>query len=160
MSLLKKIATGSVVSIAAIAGWSYINNLKKTGQELQALPRASVYQISWKGLILKLDVLLKNPTKGSLKVKFPFVKLLYKDTVIGSSQSVDKEISIPPFGEAHIDAILIQIPVNSFFSVVFNLIKALMNKETIQLTVRTLTHLKLSWMLLPYESKTEVIVKK
>ncbi len=99
MSLVTKILAGTVISAGAIAGWSYVKNLKKAQAELEVVPKASIYQLSWDGLTIKVDVLLKNPTKGSFSVKFPFVKLLYKDATIGSSQVVNKEIKIPQFGE-------------------------------------------------------------
>ncbi len=160
MSLLTKILTGTVVGAGAIAGWSYVNNLKKAQAELVIVPKASIYQLSWDGLTIKVDVLLKNPTKGSFSVKFPFVKLLYKDATVGSSQAVNKEINIVQYGEVLIDKIMVQIPMTNVFSVIFTLIKALFNKEAVQLTVRTLTSINLGWVVLPYENKTEVTVKK
>ena len=160
MSLLTKIITGTVLGVGAIAGWSYVNNLKKAGAELQVVPKASLYQLSWEGLTIKVDVLLKNPSKGSFAVKFPFVSLLYKDTTIGSSQVQNREIRIPAYGEVMIDSILVQIPMLSAFSVVFTLIKALFNKEAVALTIRTLTHINLGWVVLPYENKQQVTIKK
>ena len=160
MSLLTKILTGTVLGAGAIAGWSYVKNLKKAQAELQVVPKASLYQLSWDGLTIKIDVLLKNPTKGSFSVKFPFVTLLYKEATIGSSQAINKEIKIPQFGEVLIDKIMVQIPMDSVFSVVFTLIKVLFNKEAVTLTVRTLTHINLGWVVLPYENKQEVQIKK
>lgn len=160
MSLFAKILAGTVVGAGAIAGWSYMKNLKKAQAELQIIPKVSLHQLSWDGLTIKIDVLLKNPTKGSFSVKFPFVTLLYKEATIGSSQAINKEIKIPQFGEVLIDKIMVQIPMDSVFSVVFTLIKVLFNKEAVTLTVRTLTHINLGWVVLPYENKQEVQIKK
>lgn len=159
MSVLTKIIATSVIGVGAVAGWSYVKNLKKAQAELQVLPKASLYQLSWDGLTIKVDVLLKNPTKGSFSVKFPFVSLLYKDTTIGSSQAQNREIKIPQFGEVMIDSIMVQIPMIGAFSVVFTLIKALFNKEAVALTIRTLTHINLGWVVLPYENKQQVTIK-
>lgn len=160
MRLATKILTGTVVGAGAIAGWSYVKNLKKAQAELVIMPNASIYQLGWDGLTIKVDVLLKNPTKGSFSVKFPFVTLLYKDATIGSSQVVNKEIKINQYGEVLIDKIMVQIHMTSAFSVIYSLIKTLFNKEAIQLTVRSLTHINLGWVVLPHENKTEVTVKK
>ena len=160
MSLLTKILTGTVLGAGAFAGWSYVRNLKKAQAELQVVPKASLYQLSWDGLTIKIDVLLKNPTKGSFSIKFPFVTLLYKDTTIGSSQALNKEFKLPQFSDVLIDKIMVQIPMTSAFSVVFTLIKALFNKEAVTLTIRTLTHINLGWVVLPYENKQDVTVKK
>lgn len=160
MSLVSKIVTASVVGIGAYAGWAYVKNLKKAQAELEVLPKATIYQLSWDGLTIRLDVLLKNPTKGSFSIKFPFVKLLYKDTVIGSSEAIDKEIKIPAYGQAMIDKILVQIPMTNVFSIAFTLIKALISGGSETITIRTLTTINLGIIKLPYENKQEVTVKK
>jgi hypothetical protein len=103
---------------------------------------------------------LKNPTKGSFSLKFPFVKLLYKETVIGSSTPVDKEIKIPAFGQVMIDKILVQVPMISAFSLAFTLVKGLIGGGSETLVVRTLTTINLGIIKLPYETKQEITIKK
>ncbi|MEY2917589.1 MAG: hypothetical protein RIS73_1303, partial [Bacteroidota bacterium] len=44
----------------------------------------------------------------------------YKGDTIGSSQVVNQDITIPKFGEANIEAIMINIPLMGIFSVVGN----------------------------------------
>ena len=160
MSLLTKILTGTVIGAGAIAGWSYVKNLKRAQAELEVVPKAAIHQLSWDGLTINIDVLMKNPTKGSFSIKFPFVKLLYKDSVIGSSQAIDKDIKIPPYGEALIEKIMIKTPMTSVFSVVFTMIKALYNNETIRVTIKTITTIDIGIINVPYEDKKEVTVKK
>ena len=160
MSIVSKILTTSVIGFGAFAGWTYVKNLKKAQAELEVVPKATIYQLSWDGLTIRLDVLLKNPTKGSFSIKFPFVKLLYKDTVIGSSEAIDKEIKIPEYGQAMIDKTLVQIPMTNIFSIAFTLIKALISGGSETITIRTLTTINLGIIKLPYENKQEVTVKK
>lgn len=160
MSLLTKLITGTVLGASALAGWSYLKNLKSAGAELEVLPKATVHQLSWDGLTIRLDVLLKNPTKGSFSIKAPFVKLLYKDTVVGSSTPVDKEIRIPAFEQVMIDGILVQIPMSGVFSLAFTLIKALISGVAETVTVRTLTTIDLGIIKLPYETKQDITIKK
>lgn len=160
MSFGSKIVVGSVLGVSAIAGWSYLNNLKRAATELQVVAKASIYQLSWQGVTIRLDVILKNPTKASFSLKFPFVELLYKDSVIGSSQAVDKEIRLPAYGEAAINNIMIQIPMTSAFSVVFTIIKSLFANEAVAVSVKTATTINLGWITLPYETKQELTIKK
>jgi hypothetical protein len=160
MSIATKILTTSVIGIGAVAGWTYVKNLKKAQAELEVVPKASIHQLSWDGLTIRLDILLKNPTKGSFSIKFPFVKLLYKETVIGSSEAIDKEIKIPAYGEAMIDKILVQIPMTNVFSTVFTLVKTLIGGDSATLAIRTLTTINLGIIKLPYENKQEVQLKK
>jgi hypothetical protein len=103
---------------------------------------------------------MKNPTKGSFSIKFPFVKLLYKESVVGSSEVIDKEIKIPSYSEALIDKIMIKIPMRSVFSVVFTMIKSLYNNEAIRVIVKTVTTIDIGIMNVPYEDKKEVTLKK
>jgi hypothetical protein len=160
MSSLTKILATTVIGAGAIAGWSYLKNLKTAGAELEIVPKATIHQLSWNGLTIRLDVLLKNPTNGSFSLIAPFIKLLYKDTVIGSSTPTNKELTLPAHGELMIDKILVQIPMSNVFSVVFTLIKALTGGEATTLTVRTITTINLGIIKLPYESKQDITIKK
>ncbi|RYF81689.1 MAG: hypothetical protein EON98_12070 [Chitinophagaceae bacterium] len=160
MSSLTKILATTVIGAGAIAGWSYLKNLKTAGAELEIVPKATIHSLSWNGLAIRLDVLLKNPTNGSFSLIAPFIKLLYKDTTIGSSTPVNKEFKLPAHGELMIDNILVQIPLSNVFSVVFTLIKALTAGETTTLTVRTITTINLGIIKLPYENKQDITIKK
>ena len=149
-----------MLGAGVIAGISYFKNLRKAQAELEIIPKANLYSLSWDGLTIRVDVLMKNPTKGSFSIKFPFVKLIYKGTTIGSSQAVNKNIKIPAYGEAMVEKILVQIPVTSVFSVVFALVKSLYNKEPVKLSIKTMTTVDVGLAKIPYENETEVIVKK
>jgi hypothetical protein len=80
--------------------------------------------------------------------------------VIGSSEAIDKEIKIPPYGQALIDKVLVQIPLTNAFSIAFTLIKALISGGSETITIRTLTTINLGIVKLPYEDKQDVTVKK
>lgn len=160
MSLATKIFATTVLGAGAIAGWSYLKNLKTAGAELEIVPKAAIHQLSWNGLTIRLDVLLKNPSNGSFSLIAPFIKLLYKDTTIGSSTPVNKEFKVPAHGQVMVDNILVQIPMTNVFSVAFALIKALTSGEAATLTVRTTTTINLGIIKLPYENKQDVTIKK
>jgi hypothetical protein len=160
MSSFSKILTGTVVGAGIITAFGYIKNLRKAQAALEIQPKASIHSIGWDGIIIRVDVLMKNPTKGSFSIKFPFVKIAYKNETIGSSQAIDKDIKIPAYGEALIDKILVQVPVSSVFSLVFTLIKSLYNKETVTLTVTTMTTINIGLAKIPFTKQTEVVVKK
>src|SRR5215212_2749698 len=102
MSLTGKVLTGTLIGAGVIAGYSYYLKMTKTKAELQVVPDASIHQVNWNGITIRLDLLLKSPTKGSFSMKFPFIKLTYKDSLVGSSQVVNQDIKIPAFGQAKI----------------------------------------------------------
>lgn len=160
MSLTKKILTGALLGGGVIAGYNYYLTMRKTQAELQIIPEAKIHQVNWDGITIRLDLLLKNPTKGSFSIKFPFVKLTYKDSLVGSSQVVNKDIKIPAYGEAKIEKILVNIPILSIFSVSSSILKAIKNNEQLMITATLSTIIDLGFSKIPFEESHEVVLKK
>ncbi len=98
-----------------ITGYSYYLKMKRTQAELEVIPDARLQQVNLDGITIRIDLRLKNPTKGSLSIKFPFVKLTYRDSLIGSSQVVNQDIKISAFGQAKIEKILVNVPILSIY---------------------------------------------
>jgi hypothetical protein len=160
MSTLSKMLAGTVIGAGLIAGYGYVKNLTRAKAALIITPSASLHQLSWEGITIRVDVVLKNPTKGSFSFKFPFVKISHQQTLLGSSQAVNKDIKIPPYGEAVIEKILVHIPVGSVFTIVYTLIKSLFNKQAITVTVTTITTIDVGLAQIPMENNTNVVIKK
>lgn len=156
MEKLGKIIVGTIVGGVVIAGTVYVARLSRTGADLETVPKVKVNKLDLSGLTLQVDVQLKNPTRTALKIKFPFVKLVYKGTTVGSSQSVDQDIAIPAFGEAVINQIMIRIPLLSIFSLSGGLIKAMQNNETAKVDVVTITTLDVGIKKIPF-TKTDTV---
>lgn len=143
-----------------VAGYSYYVRMKKTSAELQVIPDASVYKVNWDGITIRIDVLLKNPTNGSFSIKFPFVKLMFKDTLVGSSEVVDKDIKIPAYGQVKISKLLVNIPMVSIFSVSTSILKAIQSKEQVKIVATMITTIDLGMVKVPFEESHEIILKK
>ncbi len=156
----KKLLTATLIGGGLIAGYSYYLKMKRTKAELEVIPDAKLYRVNWDGIVIQIDVLLKNPTKGSFSIKYPFIKLRYKDTLIGSSQVVNKDIKIPAFGEAKIEKILVTIPIVSIFSVSSSILKAIKNKEPLTIKATMVTTIDLGFTKIPFEESHEVTLKK
>jgi len=150
METWKKITVGTIIGGGLIGGTVYLLRLNKMSVELESVPVVKIHKLDFSGLTLRVDVQLKNPTRTPFKIKFPFVKLVYKGTTVGSSQVVDKDIQIPAFGEAIIDKMLIKVPLMNIFSLSGGLIKSIQNKEPVKLDVKTLTTIDLGWKKVPY----------
>ncbi len=158
--LMKKLLTATLVGGGLIAGYSYYLKMKRTQAELEVVPDAKLYQVNWDGITIQIDLLLKNPTKGSFSIKFPFVKLSYKNTLIGSSQVVNKDIKIPAFGEAKIEKIMVKIPMLSIFSVSASILKAIKSNEPVTIKATLVTTIDLGFTKLPFEESHEVTLRK
>jgi len=150
METWKKITVGTIIGGGLIGGTIYMLRLAKMSVELESVPMVKIHKLDFSGLTLRVDVQLKNPTRIPFKIKFPFIKLVYKGTTVGSSQVVDKDIQIPAFGEAIIDKMMIKVPLMNIFSLSGGLIKALQNKELVKLDVKTLTTIDIGWKKIPY----------
>ncbi|MBI2968907.1 MAG: hypothetical protein HYY40_13990 [Bacteroidetes bacterium] len=148
------------VGTGAIAAWNYFSGLRKTSAELESVNHINIHKLDLKGLVIRVDVQLKNPTKTKLKIKFPFVKLIYKDVTVGSSQVVDRDIEIPAFSEAIAEKIMIEIPMRNIFSASAGMLKSLVNGESIKMNSKTTTTIDLGWKKIPYEKIEELILKK
>jgi hypothetical protein len=160
MSLTRKVLTGTLIGAGVIAGYKYYLNMKKTEAELEVIPEARLHKVNWDGIIIRIDVLLKNPTKGSFAVKFPFVKLIYKGATVGSSEVVNKDIKIPAFGQAKIDSLLVTIPIMNIFAVSSSILKAIQNNDQVKITATMMTTIDLGWTKIPFEESHEVTLKK
>ena len=160
MSLTGKVLTVSLVGGGLIAGYSYYVKMKKTQAGLEVIPNARVHEINWDGITIRIDLLLKNPTKGSFSIKLPFVKLIYKGATVGSSEAIDKDIKIPAFGQAKIEKILVNIPIISIFTVSTSILKAMQSGEQVMVTAAMMTTIDLGFIKLPFEESHEVILKK
>jgi hypothetical protein len=156
METWKKIAVGTVIGGVLIGGTVYIARLSAAGAELETVPMVRIHKLDLSGLTIRVDVQLKNPTRTPLKLKFPFIKLIYREASIGSSQVIDQDISIPAFGEAIINEIMIRIPMLSLFSLSGGLIQAIQNKEAVVLEIKTLTTIDLGWKKMPFDNSNTI----
>ena len=156
---LKQILIGTAVGGAVIAGYTYLTRLGRTSAQLQTVSRVSVFKIDLKGLTLQVDVNIKNPSQVGFKIKFPFVKLGYKGQTIGTSQSVNQDITVPAYGEAVASKIMIVIPILGLFSIGGGLITAVQSGGSVSVDVTTITTIDLGIKKLPYQKTETVLIK-
>ncbi len=155
-----KLVLGTLAAAGGIAAYSYVQQIKKMQQNLQYIPTVNIQGITWNGITLRVNILLKNPSQGRLSIQYPFVKLDYKGTVIGSSQAVPKKIKIPPNGEVIIDNIIIVIPVTGLFSVTAEILKNLLAKKTVEMTLTVMTDITAGWIAVPWQDKKTITIRK
>lgn len=141
-------------AVAAIYfGGSYMLKLKRLSNEFESETKVSIHSVSLSGIELSINVKLKNPSGGSIKVKHPFVKMIYGDKTIASSQVKDSNIEIPKFSEVNLDPIKIKLGFLSLATTAPALIKEYRETGKLTLVVHTVTTINDS---LPY-TKTDNI---
>ncbi len=156
MAGIKKILLGLGIGGGLFAGGMYLWRLKKTSVDLDIVPTVKLHKLDLQGLVLRVDVTLKNPTRTSLKLKFPFIKLSIKGNSIGSSQAVNQDVALPAFGEAKFEAIMIRIPMLSLLSTAKGLLQAVQQSQPFTIGVTTMTTIDLGLKKVPYDKTDEV----
>jgi hypothetical protein len=126
---------------AAVAAYSasYFLKLNRLTNELEAVTKVSIYKVTIAGADLRIDVTLKNPSAGTVKVKYPFVKLVYSDTTIASSTAKDVNITIPKYGEVTLDPITVNIGFLTLATTAPALLKEYRDTGTLSLTAYVVT---------------------
>jgi hypothetical protein len=146
---------------AVVGGGYYLLQLNRTSNQLETVVQARVHSIDLSAITVNVDVQLKNPTAGSLKLKYPFIRLQYQGETIGSSQVLNQDIELPKFGETTIQAIRVKIPLLSLSGLAKDLLKLLNGSNqgiALQAIITTTIDAGIGARL-PYE-KTETITLK
>lgn len=147
------IIMGAGALVALYLGGSYLLRLKRLSNELESETKVAVHKLSLSGIELSIAVKLKNPSGGSIRVKHPFVKIVYGDKTLASSQVKDANITIPKFSEVNLDPIRIALGFLNMATTVPALMKVYRETGKLELVVHTVTTINDS---LPY-TKTDNI---
>lgn len=99
------IGGGLVLGGAATA---YVLRMKRFAKSLESAVSAGLPGLG-KGVRITLRVLLKNPTSISMRIKYPELRLYLNGLYIGGSETVNRDIDIPKFGEALIEGLTVSI---------------------------------------------------
>lgn len=126
-------------AVGLVVGGSYLYNLNRLSSELEVVTKAIIHKVTLGGIILRVDVTLKNPTGGSIKVKYPFVKMLYNGSTFASSEVKDTDYEIPKFGEKVLEPIFINLSFFSLATSVPGLLKEYRSTGKATIEVKTIT---------------------
>lgn len=140
---------------ALIFGVPYLIKVKRLSDELETVTKLNIYKVSLTGIDLKIDVTLKNPSNGSITIKYPFVKLLYKDSTIASSQVTNQDIKIPEFGEIQLDPIMVNLGFITLATTVPALLKEYRAQGQLTLAIKTITTINNR---LPYTKTDNMVI--
>jgi len=181
MEFWTKVAAGTLTGGILIGGVLFIPKLlrlKSAAPQLDVIPSAKIHKLDFTGITIRIDVKLKNPTSAAFKMKYPYIRLTNNDWVIGTSQSVNTDIEMPPFGEANINSVMFNIPLFSMLELAASLVKAVQNNQAVNLDVTTLTEIDPYWQfdedskawkrminfgsrtMIPFEKKMTVSLRK
>ena len=151
MSKVKHIA----LAIGALLGGSYLWRLNQLKNKIVTLIVAKRGNADLQGINIVLNYNIKNPTKTSIALKPPFVKVLFEGELIASSQIKETEIPVSvkdtkgriqvlAFRETGNIPIQIRIPWISVLNISSGLMRKLQSsnpKEKVKMEIETLAQI-------------------
>ncbi len=159
MANWKRIGIISGIGAGVVSLFTYVSRLNKASSNLETVVKANIHSIKLEGITVRIDVQIKNPSSVGFKIKYPFLKVVFKDSVVGTSKVIDNTINIPKNGEVNIEGIMILIPYTGLLSVGAGLLKALTQYDSAIITVKTITNVDLGWKKLPYETSNDITLR-
>ena len=159
-----KILLGTGVGAGLLWIVSNLMGKKKLGDKLDTRTLAAIHNLDTKGLVIRVEVVLSNPTEYSLRIKHPYIRLLLETKLpdgkpgqpklIGSSDIKNAVVEIKPYSSQKLkDPIYITIPLTGLLSLGGSFYQTLIKKQPLTLTVHTLSSIDLGGKWLGYEKK-------
>lgn len=153
---MNRVLAGSLIGGGLLAGYIVLKKIKHTGAELEINNSLAIQEVGIQGIKVRLDVLLRNPSGTGFTIKFPYIRLLYNGSVVGTSSVINRDIKVPSYGEVKIDNIVISISALNILSSGYKAYKDIKSKNKITLTIKTTTLLMPDSLKIPYESNQDI----
>lgn len=150
-----------IIGGGLVAGTVSLLAMSNTGSQLETVASGRIHKLTLSGVIVRVDIRMKNPTNGKLKLRFPFIKLSHGDSTIGSSKPLNTVVEIPKHGEAVAKDITIEIPYTSLIFGAVGLIKEFKSGNAVKLKLTTKSAIVIAFgKEIPYEKKEDIILKQ
>jgi len=150
------LAAGIIVGAGLLWAYKYLGGIKNTGDKLDTVTTVRVLPIKLKNLsfTLQINVQLKNPTEGVLTIRQPYVKILFANKEVGTSQISNKIIEIPAYSPKDLDPIFLTVPATGLLTLGDGLFKVLLKKQPAIITTLTTTSVKVAGVFMS-QTKTD-----
>jgi len=131
--------TGIAVGAIAITVYG-LSKLAKTGNDIVTEVKGRIHSLDFSQITFAIDAIIKNPTPTQVTIQYPFIKIFYKDSLIASSDLINKTVPIAPLSQTYINGIKIPVSYLKLTGVGAELIQKIQNKKTkitLQVTVQS-----------------------
>lgn len=143
--------------LALAVGVPYLFNLNRLSAELETVTKISIYKLKLDGIVLAIEVILKNPTKGSISIKQPFVKMIYEGKVFATSEVKNEDITLKEFSQSTLPLIFVNLSWVNLATTLPSLLKKLRNNEPVSIQAKTITTINEN---IPYSKEENVVIRK
>jgi hypothetical protein len=155
-----QIFTKILILAGTVFTGGYLLKLNRSAANLETVITAKLHSLKLSGLIIRVDALIKNPSKASIKIKFPFIKILYQGSVIGTTDVINEDKTIAGYEQTMIDGIMIHIPIIGLFSVALDLFRNLAKSGGVKIKVQVISTIYTALGNFPYTYEVEQTLKK
>ena len=100
--------TGIAVGAIAITVYG-LSKLAKTGNDIVTEVKGRIHSLDFSQITFAIDAIIKNPTPTQVTIQYPFIKIFYKDSLIASSDLINKTVQIAPLSQTYINGIKIPV---------------------------------------------------
>lgn len=135
-----KTATKVLIGSAAAFTGIMLVKASRAAANLESYVTAKIQKFDLSGLTLLVGVVLKNPTNGSLRIKYPYVTVAVNGSTIGSSDLRNEDVHIPSNSQAVIKGLVLHFPTLSLTSIlpaIFQLMSGAIPAINVSITVKT-----------------------
>jgi len=132
--------------------------LYSMGNKLQISHRARVSEVGLSGMTLTIDVVIKNPTSGSLTIKYPFLKVMLGNKQLAASEVQNADISIKPNGATEINNITFRLTTMQEISIAASLLIPLVSGQQVKIKAVTDSGVKFLFWHIPFTEQEEIII--
>ncbi|GAA4275959.1 hypothetical protein [Aquimarina mytili] len=144
--------------LAAFFSIRYLSRLQRASTNITSRIRVRIHKINLTGIELKAEVQLQNPNPISLNIQHPFVKILFKDKLLGSSTIENQVIEIPENSQKNFE---LQIQSAGWLTLIqilgTKVVSDIRSGAPIQLKIQTQVTTRVNG--LPYEKMDNIIVQ-
>ncbi|MBQ4818869.1 hypothetical protein J8M14_02285 [Aquimarina sp. MMG016] len=92
-----------VGGLATFFSIRYLSRLQKASTNITSRIRVRIHKVNLTGIELKAMVQLQNPNPVALRLQHPFVRILHKNKLLGSSTVENAVIEIPENSQKDFD---------------------------------------------------------
>ncbi len=157
MGLGSKIVAGAGIAGAAAAGITGLR-LYRLSRKLQVNYRLRISNLSLKGVTLTIDVVMKNPTAGSLTLKYPFLTVMLGNTLLATSDMKNAWIKIQPYGVTEVNNITFDISTLQELGILASLLVPLTTGQPVTLRAITETSVRFLFFSFPFTSEEDLVL--
>jgi hypothetical protein len=128
------------------------------GIDVLVTPRFKRFTVT-EGVVLEIDVEIKNPYPGQVILKQPYVRVLLGDALLGSSQVDSTDFHLAAFEPLKLKPLEVKLTPMGWVAAGLELAQHIKSKKPVDLSVETLTNVRIAGQYVPVRDEMKFQLK-